>query len=245
MLKLNTAAFCTLLKKVHLGGIINECVLTIQGGNAVIQAIDMTNCLYVSVSTIVGPEETDIPPLGLTDIGTIIRLLETIDSEQITASVKENKWMRMRLRGRGMTTFLLTDPEMIPTAVSADNDVSKSLLKGAPYKLKITQEAKDNFLYFMGILKSKSIVVTAVKNSIQIGSGPNETQQFTSSLGKIKSVQSVPDFSTIIYGEHLVPVLEVLSYEEDAQDVVVYFGTENPMIITQDDNLWALTPAEA
>jgi hypothetical protein len=231
-IKVDAPAFKTLLQRVCLGGLVEECVLEVSKGVGKIRAIDMSQSMFLSVTMKVG----DIPDgaLGLGSLSTIIRFLE--GDGEYTLGIKGDR-LTFKRKGHGSIGMALLKPSEIPTAVPQE-DAEKKLVSGSKIVLPFTEEHRDRFGFYMGIIASQSVVVSGTDGRVTVKSGEFEQNKFTIPLGKYEG----EDFSTILYGSFMLKVLMSLPWGKDEQPVVLV-GDKHPLIVRLGkDNLWAITP---
>jgi hypothetical protein len=244
-MKLNRTPFLQLLKSVNLGGLINECVVQFHpDGWAKIEAMDLTNCLFVS-ATIgeVSPDASKMT-LGLPDLPTFIDLLSSMSEDQaISATIEEKKWMKLRLRGKGGCKLGLLDPSTLGTAVHSEDSIDK-LMANVSHKAKIPNKARDVFLFWQGPMKNKGIIISANKKSIKLDGEESATNKMENvPFGKLESEF---DFTGMFYGDHLVAILNSIDWSKDADDPHIHLGMMDdrpaPAVIIQGSRFWSLMP---
>ena len=76
---------------------------------------------------------------------------------------------------------------------------------------------------------------------MHIKSGPNEQRVYDVLLG---TTNNPLDLKYMIYGEHLVTLLDLLAWDEDDPVANMHFGAKAPMVIQQGKNYWALAPSK-
>lgn len=233
----NVAGLNSLLKKVHLGGVIEECLLTIKKGIGTIEAIDPTNCVFVSVTEKIC-DKSENSDLGIIEMATMIKLLDSIQEDEVGFKVASEQIV-FNIKGRGKAKFTLAQPKLISTAVG-DVDIS-GIKKGSPHEIEITKKHVDDFSYFMGLFSSGTTIIESKKNKVTIGSGEQDEKSFEISFGKGKGI---PDFQVSVYGELLKSVLNELDWDEEAEIPTLNMGEGSPVFIQQGDVSWALTPEE-
>ncbi len=185
--------------------------------------------------------------LGLAEMSHIVSMLGSAADGQMTATVlKDNLWLRVRLRGKGSGKFALRDPEMVATAVQGKGN-DKKLLKAAPHKMEISAKAKDNFLWWMGITKNDSITVEIKKGKASLLGNPNDPAQLEVVFGKLAKPINL---TCSVYANHLAAVLKAMDWGEEAPTQWMRFGMEDEttpsaIVLGQGDHLWAVMPASA
>lgn len=228
----------SLFKKVYLGGAIEECLLKIKSGVGIIEAIDPTNCVFVSAQERICDKNENCE-LGIMEMGTIIKLLDSIKEDEVEFKVISDQIV-FKIKGRGEAKFTLGKSELISTAVS-DGMGIKEIKKGTPHKIDIAEKSVKDFGYFMGLFGSTTTTINIKKDKINIGSGEDEEKSFNTLFGKGKKI---PDLNISVYGELFKSILNELEWGEDATVPTLNVGEDNPVVIEQGEAIWALTPEE-
>ena len=79
---IKTDPLLNMLKQIHLGGLIEECVLKIKDGVAKVEAVDITNSLIIICKKTIMGKDISVD-LGLGNIGILIKFLSTIDNDKL------------------------------------------------------------------------------------------------------------------------------------------------------------------
>jgi hypothetical protein len=236
-LSVETKPLTKLLNHTHLGGIINECVLTIKNGIGIIQSIDNSNCLFLSCSEEL--ENMSDMELGISDLSILAKFFNDYTDESIGFQVtRDKKQLIFKPKRGGLLKLLLLDIELVPTHIK-EPDAKDEMLSNHSFSLDFNKDIAEDYLYYSNLLKNESSLIEVVGGKVSLSSGKNEINQFNLPLGKIDS----DDFCTEIYKEHLVAIVQNLKWDEENKPEIL-FGNETPVIIRQDENnIWALTPA--
>ena len=234
-IKVDAPAFRTLLQRVCLGGLVEECVLNVEKGVAHIRAVDMTNSVFLSVTSKVGPFPDG--DYGLGSLSTIIRFLDGEAEYSIT--LKNDKITLLR-KNHGKITLALLKPSEVPTAV-AHTDSEKKLLAVSTIQLNFTQEHAERFGFYMGVVASQSVSLQGADGKVTLKSGEFEQNKFSIPVGKYEG----KDFTVSLYGSFLLKVLNALPWTEETKPLLLV-GDKSPLLIRLGNkNLWALTPVSA
>lgn len=238
--RFNGAALCSLLKRVHLKGDIDECVLDIKDGVGYIQAVDMSNSVFVSCQETLG--EIQDMSIGLGKLSLLIQFLDgsTEVSYSIETKDKEGIWLTLR-KGQGKIKVLLIDGSMIPTVVQGDaKNIKKDMLKLTTNSFSITQTTVNSIMEYIGMIGCTSVFFKIRKGAVIICSNPSSEQQFSLTIGRLKEVKD--DMSVEVYSQYLLSILKSLMWSEE-EIPKVYIGNNAPVVVKQNNsNLWALTP---
>lgn len=228
----------SLLKRVHLKGIIEECVLVVKKGIASVEAIDTSNTLFVSVQEDIKADE-DLT-IGIGNLSTMCRYLE--GSDEVSIKVTDN-WITVSRKGFGHIRCQLLQVDEVPTAVKEKN-VVKNLLTGSTVTIPITLSHIETLSYYTSLIGSKSIVVSSGKDKgLYMHSNQSDPQQFKF---KIAAMKKTADIRVEVFGDFLLSALQAISPEafaESGKGATLGLADKRPIIINHDDkNVWALSP---
>lgn len=238
-----------LLTRVHLGGIVKECVLhSGDDGFCSVQAIDMTNSMFVDVG--METELVGLGQLGLGNIGMLVRFLEHNTDQEISVTMVDNNRLELKNPTGSKLKFLLSEADMIPTVVENPN-MMVELTEAYEYIVPLEKSKVEEMLVYYGIVKPASIEFSFTKKGTIIKGGLETDHQFSiqankpqrkdgAALGNMKAV------AINVFAQHLTAVLSSLNWSEDETPQLMFAGGEEskPLVIQQNaDCLWALVPA--
>lgn len=228
-----------LLRRANLGGILEECVLTIDGdGDATIAAIDMSSSVYIDVSESLGSDVQEMH-LGLRNLTMITRYLQ---AEGVYKFTPTDEWLEVQRKGHGKIRINLLKPDEVPTRV--DTDANESALDGlidqCTWQFALTEKSRDDLTYYLSLLSGSSVVVKASSKFITFCSNENESNQFELRVAKNTKGETG---TTEVYASNLQALLKVLSDEKEEPSIS--FGTNGPLVVViNPGNFWALTPLQ-
>jgi hypothetical protein len=242
--KVNGEALARLLRRVFLNGIVDECVLEVDE-DCRVQAMDMTGMLFLSCV-----EEIELGleiKWGLGNLALLCRFLDSAAEETIELEVSEERIL-LRREEHGELAFLLSEPDVVPTVVEDKNAINE-LSEQCRYGVALKEDVQQDFLFYMSLLKIKSVDLSVDSDGEVVVSGGLESEhQFSLDVGKArllksgKYVKPKKAFEVTVFGEHLASVLQVLEWGDD-KSPVIHFADGKPVIVKQDDdNLWVLAP---
>lgn len=236
-LTIKTKSLTRLLNHVFLGGLVNECVLTIKDEIGIIQGIDNSNCLFYSCSEVL--EKISDMELGIPNLSILSKFLNDYTDEHIGFQITRDEKQLILKPGRGgVLKLLLLDTELVPTHIK-EQTAKDEMLSNHNFSLVFNENTAQDYLYYSNLLKNQSSLIAVTDGKVSLSSGSNELNQFDLKLGVI----DYNDFTIEVYKEHLVAVVQNLSWD-DGNKPEFLFGENTPVIIKQDDNnIWALTPA--
>lgn len=227
------AALGCLLNRVYLAGLIEECVLEIANEHGKINAVDMSNSVFLSCSEpIRGMADMKI---GLGSLGILCRFFQ--EEGTFSFSIKE-KWLIAKKKGHGYIRVQLQDVAQVPTVV-VQEDAKEKILKGCSMSFDLPQKVADDLVYYVSLLSTKTAIFSVDNNRITICSGKAEEQQFNLLVG----TKEMDNINTEIYSQYLVKIIQCLNWDDNTP--VVHLGDSSPVVVQQDKNIWALTPVIA
>ena len=230
-----------LLKKVYLGGIVEEAIIDL--GANVVQAVDPTNAVYLKVS-----EKSSEAGIGRVGVGNptlsiIIKHLEAIKGE--VAIKKEGNRLIIAAKGRGEVKYLTVEEEFISSAVEEDNIVQ--LAEPCLISVDIPAQACADFSSYMALVKTKSarLVYDAKTQAVKVESGLESEHQFVVPIGKAGFLiddQKPESFSVTVFGNHIDQIFHVLEWSETERPALLMAPNHPLLVVQNDDNVWALLP---
>lgn len=238
--ELDGAALCSLLKRVHLKGTVEECVLNIKNGVGTIQAVDMSNSIFISCEEELGKIE-DIT-MGLGKLSLLVQFLEgsTAVSYIIESKEKQGVWLTLKRGEFGQIKVLLIEPTQIPTVVQGNiEEIKNNMFELITEKMNISQKNVEEISNYIGMIGCATVFFKVEKGSIYVYNNPESEQQFSFKLG---IVESTNEAATEVYSQYLLAVLKSLKWTEK-ETPTICIGKESPVIIKQNEsNFWAVTP---
>lgn len=229
-----------MLEGVFLGGIIEECILTVKDNEAHIRAMDMTQAVYVQG---VCPFEHDDDKMGLGSLSLFIKYLRSYASSEMAFTRTDNV-LTVKPESGGTLKYLLSDTDLVPTYDEAwdedPTDPIDAMIDGQENKLELTETSVKEFLKLMGLFKPNSVTINVTKRGMVILHGGNETaHQFDVTLGKIKAPEA--PISVKLYGNNITAVLSVVDFSEPTFNPVLYL-IEGEVVILTESLAWVLRP---
>jgi hypothetical protein len=231
-----------LLKKVFLGGIVEEAVVDL-GANTV-QAVDPTSSVFLKVSEKKSEDGIGRVGIGSPTLSMIIKHLEAIKGE--VAIKKENKRLVIGAKGRGEIKYLTVEEEFVSSVVLEDN--TNALIDPCVISVEIPAQACADYGAYMALVKTKSakFCYDPKTKTVHVESGLESEHQFNIPFGKAETIDKpVPEpFSVTVYGNHVDQIFSVLEWSEK-QVPMILMAPGHPLLIVQDeDNIWACLPLD-
>lgn len=228
-------SFGLFLRRVFLGGIVESCVVIFKKGIISVQAVDMSNSVFLSCKSSLSGFSQGWE-LGLGNLDLLVKFLSSVEEKEVKFKVLENRLVLRRPR-HGELRYLLTEADLIPTAVEDKGSVGK-LVKQCDYKLPLTVSVRDDIVGFVNTVKTKDVRLSFGKEKAYLVGGADTEHQFRVNMGKVKGLGE--PFELCIYGDHMVKVFDVLEFGEKEKPLLL-FGDNKPLVVQQDaDNTWAL-----
>jgi hypothetical protein len=239
--KTNNNAIVNLLENIYLGGLITECVLDINKNVLSIEAVDKGNSIYVSAKCNAS-FSIKSDTLGLSDINILLKYFKMVGNNDIVISRIQER-LNIKWKGHGIFKYLLTEPDSIESIVK-DDEALISFKKLKTHTLIVKQSVVQQLLSYLSLTKSTLVrfrIMNADKNRVRISSDSEGEHNFSMIAG-ITSTKKTNDISVVVLADNLIPILDVLKFEGDSKQVTFGFGQKRPLIIQQNENLWAVMP---
>lgn len=251
-LQVNCESLNDMLRKVQLGNIINECMLSIRGGRGYIEAIDITNSLIAITDSRISEDASIEDDLGLGNLELLIKFISTLNQEETSLSYNSESLTISRKDNRRRLKYLLTEPSMIATRLAFDEEDKKEetrlkLLDLTTHDADLTYTVIKDLLSYMGVVKQKdtSVFYNDEKQMLSFIIGGAEDHKITLELSNTVGCRLEDDpmksFSLQINGEHLSKIFQHIDYNED-NPPIIFVGAKNVVAIEDGNNFWALYP---
>lgn len=232
MSKLDGKVISNILKRVHLNGLVDECLLRIKDNLASVQVIDVTNTIAIHSQAEI---ESDDLTLGLSNLKIVHKFLASTD-KPVTYKIKGEKLSLIK-SGKDKLNLLMLDEDSVPTMPNKPFN-KKEAVKEALTTFKVTSRFREKLIEYQNLLSLESVTISAKENKISLSSTSIREKGFsTSKVAKCESVDE--DCSTEIYVSHLIEILKVLDGEEK---VIVHLGNDKTLVVECGDDFWALMP---
>lgn len=244
-------SFLTMLRQIHLGGLLEECVLTIKEGVGHVEAVDITNSLIVICTKSLMSKNVSAQ-LGLGNLDILIKFLSTIDNDKLHLKYNEsNETSGFELKksnGRRKLNYLLTQPDLIATQLQSDEkkkkDPYKKMLAMMDYKIALTSSFIKDFLSYINLLKTKDVSLEFDGSELVtfICGGTNDHKFELVLSTKVESDEDESDeFNIKINGEFLAKILMAIDFDNDNPPTLSF--AEDKLVMIEDGNAaWALVP---
>lgn len=221
-----------LLRRINLGGLVDECVVHFDKASAWCKCTDLTNSVLTCVSEEI---ESDFGDVGINNLSLLTKFLSSHD--EITKIIRKENRINISKGNRGILRFLLSDPAVIPTELKKDA-TPEGILDTATIKVEIKEEIQKDLDQFIK-LTGQSIVTFKVteKGKAYITGVSENIHQFQINLG---SVDSNDVIETHVFADNLKHVVDVLEW--GSSNPTFQFSNLGPLIIVQNNsNFWGLT----
>lgn len=240
--KIEILALNNLLKFIWLNGTINECVLKTENGDCSINAIDITNSIFIKATAKIELPDNEI---GILDLGSIIHVLDSCKNQSYLSYKIDDKTINFKIKKRGDVQFALGKISTISTAVKDDlkkiNDIvkSKTLLT-----FKLSQDVIDNFKYFTGAFNSEIVTIEFFQGEIKIKGSFEKIRSFSFIVNDEninKNNNNNDDITISVNAKFLTSIFTLLFIQKD-KTCTVNFEKDSPLIIKSSNATWLLSP---
>jgi len=236
-----------ILRQCHLGGALAECVLEIDGGDASIKLIDITNTITISSKIKVGSDSLDAK-LGLGNLDIVIKFLSSLDDKKLSFDNKKDHILELgRKDKKRKLMYLLTRPELIVTRIEKEyKSKFKSLEKEMEYSIELDEKVIHDLLSYVGTIKEKGMVLRVVeikgKSVLSIVYGNPNEHQFEVILDKNFEDAEGEEFDIYLNSEFISKILSAIEYDEDKMPTLAFSNSELPVMIKGTNTVYFITP---
>ena len=228
----------SVLKRVHLKGLLEECTLTIEKGQGKVYAFDHSGSVVVMSKGDVCDKNVNLT-LGLTNLTTIISFIEGDEKVEATIETGEeaSQWLTLSKGESGQIRLLLAAPGSISTDLAGDPEAQKQeALHDVKATFDLIPEKVDQLLNYISLLGCSTVVFKTVKGDLIVTNNEADKQQFTLKMGYLLS----DPMRVEVFSQTLVMVLNKLNMGKD-EAPTLSLGEQTAVIIQQNkDNLWLL-----
>lgn len=239
----NGTSFCNLLRRVHLKGLLEECVVKTDKETCSIQAVDMSNTVFVSSKEkIAGIKDFNV---GLGKLSLLVNFLE---EEQATQGTIKDGWLILKKKGHGTVKTLLLEKDQVPTAFNPENQKNpvQEIKKITNAELVMEKKSVENLLYYINLMNCNTVLFKVKGSTVCVSNNKDSEQQFDLRFGVCAGEKGKDEYITEVFGQYLSAVLRTLTWEGDGSTPSMRLGPGAPILISQNkDNHWALTPIVA
>lgn len=225
------------LEAVHLGGIVEECVVHIKDNNAHIKAMDMTTTVYIQTDS---PFDHEDAELGLGNLSLLIKYLKSYTSGDMEFTRKDNT-LTIKPETGGTLKYLLSEVSLVPTYSEEweeEGDPIEAAIENADCSITVNEESVKEFLKLMGLFKPNGVTISVTKRGKVTIQGGNETEhQFSVEWGSTEATIKEP-IQVRLYGANITAVLSQLDFVDP---ITLYFVLGEIAIVTE-NTAWVIRP---
>jgi len=222
----------TALTSVHLGGTIENCVVTVEGGVAHVLAMDMSSSLFIEVSADVDIEDCQI---GIDDLQLLLKYLNSLKDLDVEVSITGNRIV-FKPEANPVVKFLLSEVDMIPSwdeewvPGEAANEFEK--YEGA---LKLDASKASEVIQMVSMFGGNISFDVSSRGVVSVNGGSEATHQYTIKLGVCKEFK---ESCTPLLGKRILEVLKVVDFTKHP---VILLLEGEPVVIKSDNACWVLS----
>ena len=246
--RINVEKMNDVIKRVHLGGAIGDCVLEVyKDGRVGAKAIDLTNSIFLFcyIKGVISGMRKRVD-VGIGNLQLLQKYFQSIDDGAISFEIssEENRIIFKREKKKSHFDFLLKDSDLISTKFDAeDKNYLEKLMGGVVYSVGLTETQRDLFVSLCNTLsmaETKQVRVHTEGGCVKLVGGIETGHMFEIELGKPKQ-KVKKEVDLIYYADHLHKVLGAIDFDEGV-DVKLHFGPDSPLVVLIDNqNFWALS----
>lgn len=243
---IKTSAMLSLLRQVHLGGIINEAVVEVKKGKATIEAVDITASVVFISTASVGPKKLS-SEIGLGNIELFAKFLGTAKDPKLNIAFSGNRMVVSRQDKRRRLEYLLSQPALIPTRLNMDNDDDDALerfVNAVECRATFDEDFVKDFCSYINTLKTKIVTIEVADSDVTFKLGPRSEHQFALKLELTEEADN--EIKLMVNGEYLAKILSAVEFgdDDDTEPATIGFGDDAPVTIETENALWAVSPSE-
>lgn len=241
-----------MIKKVHLGGAIEECILEVDKGYGSITAVDITNSMIVVINDKIMSKKVS-GTFGLGNLELLTKFLSTIEDESASFKMKRNKIIIERKDSQRKLDYLLTQPDLIATRFQKEDKEEdapyEKIAKMMTHSVELNESFTKDLLKYTGLLKTKELTLKYSDGKLSVICGTSDDYRIElkteSDVEQKKKKGSSGDFSIKVDGEYLSRIFSVIDIDED-DPPVLSLAKDKPITIEEksedNENVWILVP---
>jgi hypothetical protein len=233
-----------LVKKVHLGGAINECVLKVTKGIAVVEAIDITNSIVVLERRKIGEKDLSFE-VGLGNLEILWKFLASVEDKELIVKNKEGRMLIGNKRWARKIDYLTTIPELISTRLPpATKQNPREKFKEMPaVHLSLDGELVKDVMGYLGALKIRVATIQIGKGKAKFILGTATDHRFEAYIAKVKN-EKLDGFKMKVNGDFLIKILSVLDFSNEEELPTIGIAENSPLVLENGNTIWALVPLD-
>lgn len=248
-------AFLDMLRKIHLGGAVNECVVVFDNGKASSEIVDVTNNIIILADSEINHKDKSFriasegftAEIGIGNIEILMKFLSSIEDEKlnIKLSPEGDSLLLSSKKGNRRMNYLTSVTDLISTRLVShekdEKDFRSHFLEMPEANMYITQQEAKDLTSYINLSRSKivTIVVEEEKAIFTIGSGTEHEFMVEIELDE----EAEDEFKVKTNGENFAKVLSACVFV-DEDPTTIHVGPECPIVVTDNTTLWCLTPME-
>lgn len=251
-----TGALINMLKKVHLGGAINECLLQVHKGQGHIEAVDMTGNLIIISDQVIW-RSSDSEDLGLGNVELLIKFLGTLNDEKTSFKIEDLVFLIQRKDKRRKLTYQLSEPETIATRLVFEDDddeeenAYEQIMEMVEYKADLTQNLVKDYLSYVTMTKQKDTRVVFKDDTVIFKIGEHDDHKIELVLENETEEIDDPDgdeFSVQVNGDHLSKIFSIIEFDDEDPPTISLSSKDGAPVIIQsgseedEQTTWSLLP---
>lgn len=241
---LDRQALTQAIKRVHLGGAINECVLNVSKGKASVEAIDITNSIVVLEKRTIG-EKTLSFDVGLGNLEILSKFLTSLEDKELLVRTKEGRMIIGNKQWARKIDYLTTIPDLISTRLPPSKKQSpREKFREMPVAhLPLNQELVKDVMGYLNALKIRVATIWIDKGKAKFILGTATDHRFEAYIAKVKN-QELDGFKMKVNGDFLIKILSVLDFSNEEEIPTIGIAENSPLVLENGNTIWALVPLD-
>lgn len=237
----NVKDFSSILKKIYLSGLIPSCALVLKkDGSASGKVMDLSSSIMCSCEMICFNGDCE-KTIGLGSIDLLIKFLSSVTGKEVVVSFEgENRAVVSCEKKKSKLSYLLTDPELIPTTIPKPELIQTQIVDACHNSFKLTEDVASNINSYITMIGVRSVYIVVEDDEVKITGGSGDEHQFEVSVG---SGDNLDDFKVCLSADFVQKVLSTVDFGKSKDIEVLYGGETTPVVFVENKKIvFAIAP---
>ena len=228
----NIKRFHSILRQVALGGIIENCILQIDGKNGKVSGLDSTSAVFAQSEGKICVDSSCKETLSLREVGKLCKFVGDVKEENIEVEIKENR-LCLISKSRGIVKFLLGEVEK---EIEKHEKGIEEALKMIKNERILDKEKVEQILYFINLFGGEELRFRIKAGKVSIASLEDSIQVFSVFLGKETAKE---DLELRFGAPFFKAIMNEVEWSGD-ESVIMRYEKESPLVFKQKKSFWIL-----
>ncbi len=243
------------LEEIHLGGVLNECLINIKKGKGKVNAVDITNSVIIAGRKKIFSKDINAD-LGIGNMEFLIKFLAAAQDERISFELRDNylRFITKSKSSKKTLDYLLTQPDLIATRfdlLKSKKDKGQSpiikILDSLEYSTDLSSQFIKDHCSYMTLLKNQTKnenVTISFNEDGEIKFVYGEKNSHMLKLSLESEIEEGEDFEVKINGENLSRIFMSIKFSQE-DPPSISFSEDKPVVVQSNSIGWALVPIMA